>query len=91
MLKVTVLYGHPASPESFETYYSQTHFPLVAKVQGITKSDTQNFCLMLTELPQHTTAWRNFIFPGPVKCSRRWALRKVSQWLEIYPILPPVV
>ncbi len=43
MLKVTVLYGHPVSPELFETYYSETHLPLVSKTQGIVKSELTMF------------------------------------------------
>lgn len=31
MVKATVLYGHPADPDAFETYYAETHLPLVAK------------------------------------------------------------
>jgi uncharacterized protein (TIGR02118 family) len=34
MLKVTVLYGHPTDPASFEKYYAETHMPLVAKIPG---------------------------------------------------------
>ena len=43
MLKLTVLYGHPASPELFETYYAETHLPLVAKTQGIEKAELTKF------------------------------------------------
>ncbi len=43
MIKATVLYGHPASPEAFEKYYSETHLPLVAKTQGIVKSELTKF------------------------------------------------
>ena len=39
MIKVTVLYGHPADAEAFEKYYNETHTSLVAKVQGIIKSE----------------------------------------------------
>jgi len=37
MQKVTVLYGHPANPEAFEKYYSETHMPLVAKMKGVAR------------------------------------------------------
>ncbi len=43
MLKVTALFGHPASPESFETYYSETHLPLAAKTQGVLKLELTKF------------------------------------------------
>ncbi len=43
MLKATVLYGHPASPESFEKYYSETHLPLAAKTQGLVKLELTKF------------------------------------------------
>ncbi|MEO7048679.1 MAG: EthD family reductase [Ferruginibacter sp.] len=37
MIKLTVLYGQPTEPTSFEKYYSETHLPIAAKVQGISK------------------------------------------------------
>ena len=43
MIKVTVLYGHPADAEAFEKYYNETHTSLVAKVQGIIKSEYTRF------------------------------------------------
>ncbi|HMJ47878.1 MAG TPA: EthD family reductase [Ferruginibacter sp.] len=43
MLKVTVLYGHPTEPDVFEKYYSESHLPLVPKVQGILKSEFTTF------------------------------------------------
>ena len=43
MIKATVLYGHPTSPEAFEEYYSETHLPLVGKTQGIVKSELTTF------------------------------------------------
>ena len=35
MVKLTVLYGQPKSPEAFEKYYAQTHMPIAAKMQGV--------------------------------------------------------
>ena len=35
MVKLTVLYGQPKSPEAFEQYYAQTHMPIAAKMQGV--------------------------------------------------------
>ena len=32
MVKVSVLYGQPADPSTFDSYYNNTHMPLVAKV-----------------------------------------------------------
>ena len=43
MIKVTVLYGHPTSPETFEKYYSETHLPLAGKTQGVVKSEFTKF------------------------------------------------
>jgi uncharacterized protein (TIGR02118 family) len=35
MVKVSVLYGHPADPSAFEDYYARTHLPLAAKMPGV--------------------------------------------------------
>lgn len=43
MIKATVLYKQPASPESFEKYYSETHLPLAAKTQGVLKAEFTKF------------------------------------------------
>ena len=43
MVKATVLYGHPTSPESFEKYYTASHGPLVGKVDGIVKAELTKF------------------------------------------------
>ncbi|MFN8289804.1 MAG: EthD family reductase [Chitinophagaceae bacterium] len=37
MIKATLLYGHPADPEAFERYYAETHLPIAAKMQGVSK------------------------------------------------------
>ena len=39
-VKLTVLYGHPKSPEDFEKYYAETHMPLVTGVKGLRKHET---------------------------------------------------
>jgi uncharacterized protein (TIGR02118 family) len=39
-LKVTVLYGHPKSPDDFEKYYFGTHMPLVAAAKGGKRTET---------------------------------------------------
>ena len=43
MIKLTVLYGHPTSPEDFEKYYDETHFEKVKKVLGISKQEYTKF------------------------------------------------
>lgn len=43
MIKITVLYGQPKQPEVFETYYSQTHLPLVADIQGVQRAELTVF------------------------------------------------
>ena len=35
MVKLTVLYGHPADPGAFETYYVNTHVPLALKIPAL--------------------------------------------------------
>jgi len=37
MMKVTVIYGHPTSPERFEKHYKSTHLPLAAKMKGVAR------------------------------------------------------
>jgi uncharacterized protein (TIGR02118 family) len=39
-IKVTVLYGHPKSPEDFEKYYFGTHMPLVVAAKGGKRAET---------------------------------------------------
>ncbi len=43
MIKATVLYGHPQDVDAFEQYYAAIHLPLVAKTQGILKSELTKF------------------------------------------------
>jgi uncharacterized protein (TIGR02118 family) len=43
MMKVTVLYGIPASPEQFEKYYGGTHLPLAAKMKGLARIELTRF------------------------------------------------
>lgn len=35
MVKLTVLYGQPKSPEAFEKYYAETHMPIASMMQGV--------------------------------------------------------
>ncbi len=43
MMKVTVLYGHPTSPDEFEKYYANTHLPLAAKMKGVARIELTRF------------------------------------------------
>jgi uncharacterized protein (TIGR02118 family) len=43
MHKVTLLYGHPTSPQEFEKYYAQTHLPIASKMKGVTKFEFTKF------------------------------------------------
>jgi len=43
MMKVTVLYGIPASPDDFEKYYTSTHLPLAAKMMGVARIELTKF------------------------------------------------
>ncbi len=35
MVKLVVLYGHPADPAAFEQYYEQTHVPLAQRIPNL--------------------------------------------------------
>jgi len=39
MVKLSLLYGHPADPMDFESYYANTHLPLAAKIQGLRRTE----------------------------------------------------
>lgn len=43
MVKVTVIYGNPKSPEHFEAYYKDTHLPLAAKIKGVSRAEFTRF------------------------------------------------
>lgn len=43
MIKLTVLYNQPKDPESFESYYANTHMPLVGKIEGLEKAEVTKF------------------------------------------------
>lgn len=43
MVKLTVLYGHPADPAAFEDYYANTHVPLAATMKGHERSELTKF------------------------------------------------
>jgi len=35
MIRLTVLYGHPDDPASFDQYYRDVHIPLARRMQGL--------------------------------------------------------
>jgi uncharacterized protein (TIGR02118 family) len=43
MVKVTVIYGNPKSPEHFESYYKATHLPLAAQIKGVSRAEFTKF------------------------------------------------
>ena len=43
MFKVTVLYGHPADPAAFESYYANTHLPIAARIKGVSRFELTRF------------------------------------------------
>ena len=43
MIKLTVLYGHPTDIAAFEDYYTNTHLPKAAKMEGHTKLEITKF------------------------------------------------
>lgn len=43
MMKITVLYGPPKSPEAFESYYFGTHIPLAGKMTGLARIEVTKF------------------------------------------------
>lgn len=40
MIKLTVLYGAPASPEAFEDHYARVHVPLAQTLPGLARLET---------------------------------------------------
>ncbi len=47
---LTVLYGHPDDPATFDKHYTQVHVPLVDPIPGL-KSWTYRHCASLDENP----------------------------------------
>ena len=43
MIKMTVLYGHPADPAAFENYYVDTHTPLALTMKGVSRMELTKF------------------------------------------------
>ena len=40
MVKLTVLFGHPADREAFEAYYANLHLPLVEKIPNVRRFES---------------------------------------------------
>src|SRR5262245_20771054 len=43
MVKVAILYGHPANAHRFEAYYVRTHLPLASKMRGVSRLELTKF------------------------------------------------
>lgn len=43
MVKLIVMYGHPADAAAFEAYYSETHLPIAAKIQCVSRIELTKF------------------------------------------------
>lgn len=43
MYNVTVLYGHPADSDAFESYYAQRKMPLARTMPNVLKMETSKF------------------------------------------------
>ncbi len=64
MIKLTVLYGQPNDKEAFENYYANTHLPLVAKMNGHTRSE---FTIFMNQPDNNSPFYRmaEFWFSNP--------------------------
>lgn len=40
MIKLTVLYGHPESPDDFEDHYIRVHLPLARQIPDLVRLET---------------------------------------------------
>ncbi len=43
MIKVTVLYGHPADPKAFDSYYLNEHLVIVARMKKVVRAEITKF------------------------------------------------
>jgi len=43
MIKLTLLYGHPQDPQSFESYYAGTHMPIARTMKGVERLELTKF------------------------------------------------
>jgi uncharacterized protein (TIGR02118 family) len=48
MFKLTVVYGHPTDPASFESYYTEVHRPLVVQIPNVEKIEYTKFLMSPT-------------------------------------------
>jgi len=54
MVKLTLLYGHPADAVSFESYFATTHLPLAAKITGMRRAE---FSIISSTLDGSSSPW----------------------------------
>lgn len=43
MIKLTVIYGHPADVDAFERYYNTTHMKIADKIPGVARWELTRF------------------------------------------------
>ncbi len=68
MIKMTLLYGMPEDTDAFETYYSETHMPIAAKIPGV---DVQVIHVKYKEGNADSRVEILVIRSGPLVCWRR--------------------
>ena len=54
MVKLTLLYGHPADAVSFESYFATTHLPLAARITGMRRAE---FSIVSSTLDGSSSPW----------------------------------
>ena len=67
MLKITVLYGQPASAEDFEKYYAEVHLPLAEKMQGAVRAELTKFLTGPDGTKPAYYRMAELYFPGPAE------------------------
>jgi uncharacterized protein (TIGR02118 family) len=65
MIKLTVLYGHPTDPGTFENYYLNSHLPIVENMKGYTRSEFTIFMPQADNSPSVFYRMAEFWFEGP--------------------------
>lgn len=73
MIKMTLLYGHPADPEAFEKYYAETHLPMAAKMQGVAKLELTKFISAPDGSKAAYYRQANLLFSGPEQLQQTMA------------------
>ena len=58
MVKLTLLYGHPADAVSFESYFASTHLPLAAAITGVRRAE---FSLVSGALDGSRSPWYRIV------------------------------